>query len=55
MYSRLSTSHSKKWHLNQEWQQLPRREEDKDGIRHSCHSSAEGTNIRLGDWEKHEG
>ena len=29
MYSRLSTSDAKKRYLNQEWQQVPRHEEDK--------------------------
>ena len=32
MYSRLSTSVANKRHLNQEWRQVPRSEEDKEGI-----------------------
>ena len=45
MYSRMSTSDAKKRHLKQEWRQVPRSEEDKKSILHSCHSSAEGVNI----------
>ena len=35
---------------------MPKSEEDKEGIYilQFCHSSAEGTNVRLGDWEKHK-
>ena len=55
MYSSLSMSDGKKRHMNQEWRQVPRSEEDKEGMLQSCHSSAEGTNVRLGDWEKHKG
>ena len=51
-YSRLSTSDAKKRHLNQEWRQVPRSEEDKKGILHSCHSSAEGMIVRVGYLEK---
>ena len=36
MYSRLSASVAKKRHLNQEWQQVPRSEEDKEGILQPC-------------------
>ena len=53
MYSWFSTSVAKKRHLNQERRQVPRSEEGKEGILQSCHSSAEGTNVHLGEWDKH--
>ena len=45
MCSRMSRSKAKKRHMMQDWQQVPRREEDKDGILHSCHSAAGGNDV----------
>ena len=55
MYSRLSTSVAKKRHLNQEWQQVPRSEEDKEEMYFSpviLQTKAQTYDWEIA-WEKH--
>ena len=57
MYSRLSTSVAKKRHLNQEWRQVPRSEEDKEGKYFSpviLQTKAQTSNVEIAS-EKHIG